>query len=84
MCEKNRLTDEQLEGISGGSVMDTTYTVTLDGVTLTLGDEDTFLEFSKMERTEGAIPTWDGSGTPTEYFDWYYTYYNTPHPWDYR
>lgn len=81
MSEENRLTDEQLDGITGGS--DWEYSVTLNGVTLTLGGPDTYLEFSKMERS-GGTPSWTGYGVPMEYYDWYYSYYNGPHPFDFR
>lgn len=85
MSEKNRLTDEQLDGISGGQQL----SVTLDGVTIELGGPDTYLHFSELER-EGASVSgsyFAGNSHSAEaiaYFDWYYSYYKEPHPWDQR
>lgn len=85
MNEKKALTDEQLEQVGGGG----TTTISHEGVTLTLGGPETYLEFSEMERTYGHTayagmdwgPDYD---KVSAYQSWYYDYYGCPHPNDQR
>jgi len=47
--EKNRLTDEQLEEVTGGEQV----SITLDGETVVLDSPESFLRFSELERAGG-------------------------------
>lgn len=82
---KKELTDEQLDQVAGGAV-----SLTYDGVTVTLGGPETYLQFAEMERKCGFKGY---SGTPREedamyynyaYQSWYYSHYGKSHPFDQR
>lgn len=78
--EKNRLTDEQLEGVTGGRQVQ----VNMDGMIVELGGPETYLKFSEYEKSSGYAVGYPRNSNPSDYYDWYYSYYGEPHPWDQR
>ena len=75
MDEKNKLTDEQLAGVSGGY-----YYNICNGLTLDEDNPETYLAFAEAERSTGTFSAFNVG----KYFRWYQEYYGETHSNDER